>query len=662
MKRPAQLLLSGAWQYVLLLLLGLAVLPHLFNIERGITLFFLALLLYRALAVSRPGLIPARLPLFLLTLGGVANVLLHYPILFGREAGVALLVSMLALKLVEMRVRRDVYILVFIGYFVLITQFLYNEAGWLVLYVAALVILLTALLVDSQRVKSRFNPLPSLATSGLMLLQAIPVTIALFLFFPRFNSPLWYLGSERSQAVTGISGEISPGSISGLSRSSEVAFRVDFGAATPPAAQRYWRGPVFWDTDGSSWSAARESADERGPPPVLTASETAEPLSYHVTMEPSSERWIYALELPLLTPPGARLTADFQLLRNSAPERRLRYRMRSLTDYHTGALTSHERERGLRLPDNITPRMVELVQSWRRSSRSDAELVLNALDHFRRQEFYYTLYPPLLGENPADQFLFESRRGFCEHYATSFTLLMRIAGIPTRLVGGYQGGEINPLGDYLIVRQSDAHAWVEIWLPESGWQRVDPTAAVAPERIERPLDPASIADVIGAPIRFIELDAGLFSDLLRRLRWGADALNASWHRWVLGYSRERQHYLMRLLGLGFLHGPKLGYAMIVITGLTVAAVALILLRRNRERPDPVLRHYRAFCRRLARLGIERVPSEGPKAFADRVIAQRPDLTASVAAISGLYIGIRYGRLDNAKNRARFTLLVRRFRP
>jgi transglutaminase-like putative cysteine protease len=646
----------------LVLLLGLAVVPHVFNIERGIAFFSLALVLYRTFAISHPGMLPGRLPLFLLTMAGVGNVLMHYPILFGREAGVALLVSMLALKLVEMRVRRDVHILVFIGYFVLITQFLYNEAGWLVVYVATLVILLTALLIDSQRMKSLFNPLAPLLLSSVMLLQAVPVTIALFLFFPRFSSPLWHLGSESSQAVTGISGEISPGSISGLSRSSEVAFRVDFSGEIPPAAKRYWRGPVFWHTDGSSWSAESDGVGEGATPSAITVTGQTKPLLYHVTMEPSSERWLYALELPLDKPPGARLTPDFQILRNSAPGRRLRYRLRSVTDYHTGPLTPQERKRGLQLPENITPRMIELVKGWRRNSRSDTQLLLNALDHFRRQEFYYTLYPPPLRQNPADQFLFESRRGFCEHYATSFTLLMRIAGIPTRLVGGYQGGEVNPVGDYLIVRQSDAHAWVEVWLPERGWRRVDPTAAVAPERIEQPLDPASISDVIGAPIRFIELDSGLFGDLLRQLRWGSDALNASWHRWVLGYSRERQHYLMRLLGLGSLHGPKLGYAMIAITMVTVAAMAVLLLRRNRERLDPVQRRYLEFCRRLARRGIGRLPNEGPKAYADRVIALRPDLTASVAAISGLYIGIRYGRQDSPGNRARFMRLVRRFRP
>ncbi|MCB1753809.1 MAG: transglutaminase domain-containing protein, partial [Gammaproteobacteria bacterium] len=194
---------------------------------------------------------------------------------------------------------------------------------------------------------------------------------------------------------------------------------------------------------------------------------------------------------------------------------RIRYDVGSVTDYQTGTLSEEVRTKSLLLPPGISPRMLDLVDSWQHRNESDSDVVLRALDYFREQPFFYTLYPPPLGESPADQFLFETRRGFCEHYATSFTLLMRIAGIPARVVGGYQGGQVNPLGNYLIVRQSDAHAWSEVWLQGRGWQRVDPTVAVAPERIEQAINPTLINDVIGAPVLF-NLEEGTLYSVLKK--------------------------------------------------------------------------------------------------------------------------------------------------
>ncbi len=649
--------LSKVQQYALLMLLTLTALPHALNIDPRISAFFVALVVYRTLAVAKPTLLIGKLPLFLITIGALGNVLTQYPILFGREAGVALLTSMLALKLVEMRVRRDVHILVFIGYFIMVTQFLYREEPWLVLYALTLLVALTAMLIESNRNKPSPNLYQPLGVSLSLLAQALPMMVLLFIFFPRFSSPLWHLGSEASQAVSGVSDNLSPGSISQLSRSTAVAFRADFKSKIPPPSERYWRGPVFWYSDGKRWEV--EESNDLASTDLISLSPVIE---YSVTLEPTPGSWLYALELPVSIPKDSQLQSDYQLVRKAPIKRRVRYSASSVINYRTGPLSEKERQKGLQLPPGVTSRMLELVASWQQQSNSDAELVLNALDYFRQQAFHYTLYPPALGENPTDQFLFDSRRGFCEHYATSFTILMRIAGIPTRVVGGYQGGQINPLSDYLIVRQSDAHAWAEVWLQGKGWQRVDPTVAVAPERIEQSIDPTLMSSVVGTPILFIDADNGLLRALLKQLQWGADALNASWHRWVLGYSKERQLYLMRLLGLGFMHGPKLAYGMIGLSGIFVIFLTLVLLYRIREKRDPVYATYLKFCHRLQRRGIVRMAHEGPRDFASRVIGERPELRRKVAAITGLYIGIRYGRQDNKPNRQRFKRLVRGFRP
>jgi transglutaminase-like putative cysteine protease len=385
-------------------------------------------------------------------------------------------------------------------------------------------------------------------------------------------------------------------------------------------------------------------------------------IRYHITLEPTPQKWLFPLDLPVNIPRYTALTADFQLIRRFPIPRRARYSMSSRLRYNTGPLTEQERVRGLQLPDNITPRIRALVDQWRQESANDSALIERALRYFRQQEFYYTLHPPIVDKNPTDQFLFETRRGFCEHYATSFTLLMRIAGIPSRVVVGYQGGEFNPIGSYLIVRQSDAHAWAEVWLRDKGWVRIDPTAAVAPERIEQSLDIDQIGEQIGAPIRFDSGQLDFLRSFAQQIAWGVDALNASWHRWVLGYSRERQSWLMELMGLGFLRGTRLAYGMVGFTALVVIALGILTMVRSREGSDPVQRLYLRFCRRLERRGLIRRPHEGPKDFGQRIIAWRPDLKEAVEQITRLYIGIRYGRLDTRTNRKRLTRLVRLFRP
>ncbi len=640
------------------LLVGAAALPHLLHLATAIGLFFLLLLGLRALALWRPRLVPGRLLLLLLTLVGAGLVLSHYPILFGKEAGSALLTVMAALKLLEVRRRRDLYVLVYMALFILVTQFLFFRGLPILLHALGVTLGLTALLLESSRAVPSATPWPSLRRAALLLLQAAPLMLVLFVLFPRFSSPLWNLGPEQKTARTGVSDRLSPGSVSRLAQSREVAFRVTFDGPPPPPAQRYWRGRVIWFSDGFEWRA------DPLPPPleeVPVAADDAPRYAYQVTLEPFPGRWLYALDLPLSAPPRAEPTADLQLLRETPVKRRTGYRMVSAGRLQPTPLPDAERARGLQLPDNITPRMRRLTREWRRATSDTRGVVERALAFYREQPFFYTLYPPLLERNPADQFLFETRRGFCGHYATSFTLLMRLAGIPARVVVGYQGGERNPLGDYLIVRQSDAHAWAEVWLEGEGWVRVDPTAAVAPERIEQRLDPELIAPEPGAPIDFVRLDPGPLGRLLHRIGLGIDAIDNGWRRWVLGYSRERQEALMRMLGLDFLRGVNLALGMVAAAAVVVALLGLLLLRRRRE--APLLRDYHRFCRRLARIGLPRRAHEGPRDYAERVAAARPDLAGQVDAIARLYIGLRYGRTgDDRAGRRRLRRLVRRFRP
>ncbi|MES9843334.1 MAG: DUF3488 and transglutaminase-like domain-containing protein [Candidatus Sedimenticola sp. PURPLELP] len=658
MRKPLQAAINRRELTALIVLLIMAVSPHVLHLNPWISAFFFAAVFLRLVALKTPRALPGRLLLFFLTAGGLANVLAHYPLLIGKEAGVALLASMLGLKLLELKTRRDLFVTVFLGFFVLVTQFLFRQEIALVIYVLLVVCGLGAILVEASRAEHSNSLLIPLRKSISMLLQAVPVMVVLFVFFPRFSGPLWNLGFEGDTGITGLSDRITPGSISRLTRSKAVAFRVDFEKAPPANHKLYWRGPVLWQTDGFSWTEGQRQRPRR-----LGLRVSGDAVRHTVTLEPTQRRWIFALDLPKRRPRGSIRLPDFQLLNMKPLDQRIRYDVESYTDYNTGPITDNERSRGLQLPSNVSPRMHKLVADWQTRTENPADMVNTALHYFREQEFYYTLNPPQVLDNPADEFLFDTRRGFCEHYATSFTLLMRLAGIPTRVVTGYQGGELNPVGGYLTVRQSDAHAWTEVWLEGKGWLRIDPTAAVAPERIERTFDPEiDDAASIGAPIQFTLKQSDFLHSMIKQLRWGWDSVNSTWHRWVLGYTMQRQGRLMDMLGLSFLRGHKLAFGMVLVTFIVTLALGLLLWNQARSRTDPVQKAFLRFCRKLHRIGIERNPWEGPRDLASRVIRLRPDLATEVARITSLYVGIRYGKQDNPQKRRRLQMMVHAFRP
>ena len=356
---------------------------------------------------------------------------------------------------------------------------------------------------------------------------------------------------------------------------------------------------------------------------------------------------------------GARITRDYQVLARQRVDERRRFRAESVLGRRTADLSPLEQTLALQLPAEISPRVRRLVETWQDSGRSPRQTVALALAHFYREPFHYTLDPPRLGADPIDGFLFETRRGFCEHYATAFALLMRVAGIPSRIVVGYLGGEFNPLGDYLIVRQSDAHAWTEVWLPGEGWVRVDPTAAIHPDRVELPDELDALGG--GAPVRFRLFDPGPLRDLLHGLSLLGDTLNATWNRWVLGFGQQRQRQFLSGVGLGSLGEFDL---VVLMTGGCLALLGLSavasLLRWHRER-DPVVRLYGSFCRRMARVGLQRDAWEGPRTFMQRIGQQRPDLAAELTTIEQLYLRLRYGAGSQTDLRV-FRQRVRRFRP
>jgi len=628
--------------------------PHAERIPWWITLLAAMLLAWR-LYITLHGLhLPRKWLLLPIAAGGLAGIYISYGRILGRDAGVALLVIMLALKLLEMATLRDAMILIFICYFLVITNFLYSQSIPTALYLLGAVWIITATMIGFQFRGRQPGYRYQLRSAGTMLAQSAPLMLVLFVLFPRVQGPMWSLPQDAYAGVTGLSDEMTPGSVSRLLLSDAIAFRVSFDAQIPQANRLYWRGPVLWDFDGYRWTAPR----------VLYMAPREyqgldDPVEYTVTVEPHSRRWLFALDLPSRVPPLSTMSNDFQLLHQTAVNNRVRYDMASHLNYRdNAALGGRELRRALALPANANPRSRELASQMRKAAGGERAYIAAVLGMFRSQNFYYTTTPPLLPrENPVDEFLFSTRAGFCEHFASSFAVLMRAAGIPARIVTGYQGGELNTIGNYLTVRQADAHAWVEVWLNDDGWVRVDPTAAVSPARVE-----AGVAAAVPQAETLPFMMRGVYP-WLRRARMAWDSAANSWNQAVLGYTQDRQRQLMRRVGIDDATWRSLATVMFIATGvITLVLAALMLHKLRASRPDPVTAAYLRFCERLARCGVKRHPSEGPDAFRKRAAAARPELAPSIGAISELYIRLRYGETARTSDALQLKREVAAFSP
>ena len=584
----------------------------------------------------------------LLALAAFCAIYIRYRGEIGREAGVMLLTVLLGLKVLELELERDFYVVSFLAYFLVVTNFFYSQSVLMALYMLVVVAVITASVVRFNSGDAALPMRHCLRLACVMMIQALPLMVFAFVLFPRVPGPLWGLPQDAFSAVSGLSESMTVGRITALGVSDEIAFRAKFEGPPPRARDLYWRGPVLWDTDGRTWRSRR--AD--GPAPHVVPRGAT--YRYSVLLEPTGERWLLGLDAVIDVATDAHLNPDLSLRAKRAVTQRQTYALTSAPDYLLSQLSAAERSAALALPTAQHPRAVALATAWRAHNPTPAALVAGALDYFRHTGFVYTLLPPALPEDSVDQFLFETHAGFCEHFAASFVVLMRAAGVPARVVTGYQGGEINDLSDYLVIRQRDAHAWAEVYLPHAGWVRVDPTAVVAPARLSlgssalnRGRSPLTILDRNSAPLV-----------AWRGLLNIGDAANTHWAEWVLGYSAPDQQVLFRSFGFEQVDTGEMVLVLTTVLALSMGILALITLRTHHTK-DPVVEAYHRFCRKLARGGCVRAPHEGPLAFAARSAAARPDLRAEIVAITELYTALRYAgaRFEISLLKAR----VRRFK-
>jgi protein-glutamine gamma-glutamyltransferase len=586
----------------------------------------------------------------LLVTAAVTTVFLSYASVRGVEAGISLLVILMSLKVLEAHTAREFRVMVLIGWMLCLCGFFLSQDFATALCLLIAFALLVVALIQFHRGASPGAVWPPVGATCKLLLQAAPFVVLFFLLFPRINTGFRFELRPFRSASTGFSDRLSPGSIAALANSSEIAFRAEFpGGSTRPSGPMYWRGIVMWRCNGMEWRAPytlrqkspSSTVDIEGSGSLPVQSANAKEIQQRITLAPHGARWMFALDHPIKTPPGAVL-ARGDYLSSVQPIRKVRRYDVVSSEFSRNEITAKERAEALDVPTSISPAVRDLARSWTGQNRGSRSVITSALQFFRTQGFSYSLTP---GEyDNLDEFLFRRRVGFCEHYATSFATLMRLAGIPARVVVGYLGGEYNDLGHFFLVRQADTHAWCEVWLPENGWTRVDPTAAVAPGRASLDLTSFLETRVGSGQMRAGQnaliarlLRSGLFTNV--RFIW--ETLSYEWDTRLLAFDADVQEVLLASMGIGS-RGPLFLVAEILLVVIALLAIYFAWMQlRTRSRVDRVKALYEYFCRKSARLGVPRDSCEGPLDFARRAAHSLPNESNRIRQIADTYILLRY---------------------
>lgn len=619
--------------------LAVALLPHILRLSPWVVMWCAGCWIYRILAEQRNLPLPGRAIRLLLTLTGLAAVFLTAGYRFGTHAYVGLMAVMAALKPFEVHSYRDKMVTLLLAYFIVITNLFESENFIYIVHMAASVFITTAILIHVH------NPVGALRNkmrlSARIIAQAFPLMLILFFLFPRIHGQLWNL-STKNTGRTGFSDTLSIGDVARLVQDDAVAFTAYFQNKIPASANRYWRGIVFERFNGRRWTASP------GPVAPLPEPDGNPLVTYTITLTPQTRRHLFALDLPVKQPPGTRIAPGFTLQANRSLRRKFKYTATSEMRMNSGP-PGRVSPYATALPEYGNPRARSLAARWAGEEREETAILERALHYLKQKQFVYTLNPPSLSGDTIDQFIFETRKGYCEHFASAFVFLMRSAGIPARIVGGYLGGEVNPYSNFLTVRQSDAHAWAEVLIRDKGWIRVDPTAVVAPARV---------SGGIAAALPVEELPPGLASGrlhdrlpFLMKLQYGWDAFNMQWDIWFSGYSAEQQQNL--LSKLGFHVGSRTGRILFLITAIVFSISALTLLflffqRRPKTVADQAHQIYHRFCAKLLSAGLRKAAAQGPRDFARAAAAQLPALSADIYNITDDYIRLRYGESNNLK--------------
>jgi transglutaminase-like putative cysteine protease len=617
--------------------LALSIAPHLPYMPIWVSAAFFGCSAWRYVIEKRRHALPSVWLRAGLALACFLGVLATYSTISGVGPGSALLAVMASLKLLETRKHRDQFVLIFISIFLVMSALLREQYIWSLPYLLIAVFFIVTAWLRVSATPSE-SARQSFLTCSRLVLYAAPLAVAMWIFFPRIAIPFWAVPMDTGTATSGISDSMSPGDISSLSMSNAVAFRVRFDGTVPAPRELYWRGLVLTVFNGRSWSL---NDPFEGPRVHEEVTVQGDPVGYEITLEPTRQQWVFALDMPWTwTLEQTFMGPQHQLARALPVDQRISYQAVSYPQFKMNVdLTEYARAWYQRIPDGSNPETQALAREMHEAAGSDTAYINAVLARFNEEEYFYTLQPPALGSNSVDRFLFDTRQGFCEHYASAFAVLMRAANIPARVVLGYHGGEMNPMAGHMTVRQSDAHAWNEVWLDGQGWYRIDPTAAVAPERIDYSVSDAAF-EGLGAAWGF-----SAPSRLAHNLTLAVDALNAKWNEWVLGYGPENQNKFMEWLGMRDPSWRKMMLTMIGAVFFLIAVISVLLALRYRSPDkDPAAILYQRFTKKT---GLEPETGETATRFARRARLANVLPGSTIDSVTTAYHEARYGPADAA---------------
>lgn len=619
-----------------LLAVGLAVLPHFIHLPLPLSVWFLLVYGWRLLAVRWAVCLPGAAARLILITIGLGLLVGFRPESWGISSGAAIFVVALAIKLLEFNQQRDAYLVGYLGFILIGALFLFRQDMLATAYGLMVCWLLLASLLSVNGPMLRSKML--LRQTGVMLLQAAPMAIILFLLFPRVQAPAWGWAEQIKEAETGMSDTLEQGSINRLALSPKLVFRVKFDGDIPPNNQLYWRGPVYSLTDGKNWTIAEN--------PYLTEyqdqlSFSGKPYDYTLLLEPQKRKWVYALDMPARYGADMHRNANYQMIGHHKAGEAAEFRLLSYPQYNTGYITKVEYRQNRQLPEEPSERIVELVTRLQGFEGDPDRYIRNVLNYFREQHFSYTLTPPLMEHNPTETFLFEAKTGFCNHFATAFVYLMRVADIPARVVGGYQGGEFNKVGKFMEVRQANAHAWTEVWLQGKGWVRIDPTTAIMPERVQQSVNVDQQVESGAVSLEAAQASGrqtGHGLDLEYLQHW-INSLDFQWERSVVHFGAEQQPLQLGRLDMKVLM-PKV-YGLLTGAGLIMLLLMRGLLPERMQTELIELKLYRNFCRKMAKAGVAINPGEGALDFAARAKIEKPELGDWIDEVTKEFVRLHY---------------------
>ena len=604
----------------LLAVIAWLLLPQTPNLPLWCTALAGGVLIWRGWLAMGAKSLPGKWWLLTLLAVAITGTLITHRTILGRDAGVTLLVVLLTLKTLELRARRDAFVVFFLGFFCMLSNFFYSQSLLTAFNMLIGLLGLLTVLVNAHMPVGKPPLMHAAKTAGWMALLGAPIMLVLFLLFPRL-APLWGVPSDAMTGRSGLSSSMQVGTIASLALDDSVAMRIRFEGPPPRQQALYFRGPVLSDFDGREWRPPRNNLAMRyGVLPELAVS--GEPVSYEVTLEPTNRPWLFVMEAAEQSPQIAgyqtAMQADLQWLVNRPITDIVRYKAQSFPAFTHGPLKSVAGLAVLtELPAGLNPRTAALAREIRSDARyanaDSAQLTEVLMERLRTGGYSYTLEPGVYGQNTADEFWFDRKAGFCEHIASSFVILMRAMGVPARIVTGYQGGEQNSVDGFWVIRQSDAHAWAEVWQEGRGWMRVDPTSAVSPGR-------TGAFQRLAAPQGVVAQALGTISpgfSVQLRATW--EAVNNAWNQWVLNYTQGKQLNLLKDIGFESPSWSDLSYVLIGIVVLA-AFIGAAWTLWERVQHDPWLRLLGRARRNLAKAGIQSNAATSPRQLADRLEA------------------------------------------